>query len=861
MEFQKSLNKSSSTSKADYQHPSISNLKLQGRFEDLVSDDSDVEAGLPSIVPDPDFPANSQTSNDGNASDTNQTVLSLIWQNNKLGASYYHVNTRELFVMDDVYDDPANFNLLKALYAQCQPHYVLMLNGSLQAFDNAVKKLVLTGRMGDDISVFSDLSNSQACLVILPKRENNFEHCCHRVQCLQLDSEPDDINATERKTYLNAILNFKSLAMIYSLGLLLRYIDKHWNNISLQPAGKPTFTALTNIILEDIVMMEEDTYNALNIVQTKYHPSFFKFGNAATNHKGISLFDFLNRCQSRPGVEALWKMLRHPSRDINLLQRRYQVISFFMQPNHQTIVENLTSFLRHVNRSTNNVLNRYTAPHAKFCDWQRLYKTLSNVIYIADVCASHRDKIGFFAKIADNVTEDMHHIKYFLEYIVDFEKGKQQNSFLVKNGVDPQLDELRGIKDNLPRLLTEVAEKHLESLPSGASGWNMLYFPNIGYVLGITSWNKTPQSAEPILPNFEYKFTINGTMCYKCPAARELDNTIGDITLRIAKRRSQIMLKLVRYISKHAGSILSSIRLCGELDALLSLYKVARDNAYTMPNIVQEQIIAVKQGRHPLQEHLANFVSNDIYSGNGRSLIKILTGPNACGKSIYLKQVALIVFMAHIGSYVPAESATIGIVTHILTQFQSTCSIALNASTFLQDLRQINMAVRCSTPNTLIIIDEFGVGTDEISGLSLFTAVLMNFLERGVYCPHIFAATHIHRVLQLLPQSDVIENYTFEHVLNEDQSIVFLYRLIKGNVTGGFAHTVAKVAGLSEKVVERSKEVFEKLKIGELPKPLDAIQRRYMTCQHIFEKLATPGEQICMTELESWVRQAMKNSN
>lgn len=123
---------------------------------------------------------------------------------------------------------------------------------------------------------------------------------------------------------------------------------------------------------------------------------------------------------------------------------------------------------------------------------------------------------------------------------------------------------------------------------------------------------------------------------------------------------------------------------------LLAFYVVAREYNYVKPNVVDRQIIAVEQGRHPLQEFLTTFIPNDTYSGAGKSLVKILTGPNASGKSTYLKQVALIVFMAHIGCFVPAKSATIGIVTHILTQITSVDSIALNTSMFLQDMRQVN---------------------------------------------------------------------------------------------------------------------------------------------------------------------------
>lgn len=206
---------------------------------------------------------------------------------------------------------------------------------------------------------------------------------------------------------------------------------------------------------------------------------------------------------------------------------------------------------------------------------------------------------------------------------------------------------------------------------------------------------------------------------------------------------------------------------------------MARDYNYTKPNVTKSKIIDVVEGRHPLMECATTFVPNDIRSGNGNSLIKVITGPNSCGKSVYLKQIGLIVFMAHIGCYVPARSATIGTISRILTQMSNTESIGLNASSFLQNLRQvekylyserekrkeskrgfefqINVALHASTSDSIVITDELDRGTSEMSGLSLVAAILNTFAERDSDCPHVFAATHAYGVLALLPQISLIE--------------------------------------------------------------------------------------------------------
>lgn len=184
---------------------------------------------------------------------------------------------------------------------------------------------------------------------------------------------------------------------------------------------------------------------------------------------------------------------------------------------------------------------------------------------------------------------------------------------------------------------------------------------------------------------------------------------------------------------------------------------VARDHNYVKPEMIKAHAIEIKRGRHPLRELTGNYVANDTLSTDESSLIKILTGPNACGKTVYMKQIALIVFLAHIGCYVPAESAIIGIVTHILTQMPSMESIAENASSFLINLRQTNDILYSSTPNCLIIMDEFGKGTTELDAMALLTAIITSFIERKNYCPHIFVATHIHRVVELMPLTQLVQ--------------------------------------------------------------------------------------------------------
>ncbi|XP_014483495.1 PREDICTED: mutS protein homolog 5-like [Dinoponera quadriceps] len=788
----------------------------------------------------------------------------MIWSNNHLGAAYYNILTSELSVMDDTYDDGVYFNITKALYGQCQPRYVITISGTSEEFLAAIEALVTSETTSGDPNMSTNSSDGSArvSLKVMRKKEHGFDRCYHRVRCLKLQSEPANANNVERLVFLQGLLNFKSIVMIHALGLLLIYVDQHWANLALDPSGKPNFVSVTSVTLRDIVMIDDDTYETLNIVHTRHHPSLFKCGDVASKKQSGSLFTFLNRCQSRPGAQFLWqvsKTLRHPTRNIEILNARFEVVEFCLKPDNQNTVETWTSCLKHLYRLTNVTLDRYLAQQAKISDWRRLYKTISSIIYIADVCEKQRKKVRLFDKIVDSVTNEVRYVKYFLEYIVDFGAKRSGNDFIVRSNVDSHLDKLHHTRSTLPETLTRMGEKDMkEYLPPSVTTCKMVYIPNIGYLLAITGWNPSP-GEDTDLPNLEFKFVSGDIRYFKSPGAKELDDTIGDILLRINKRESYIMLKLVKYINKHAASIFSAIQLCAELDTLLAFHVVAREHNYVRPCVVEQQIIAVEQGRHPLQEFATTtFVCNDTHSGNGKSLVKILTSPNASGKSTYLKQVALIAFMAHIGCYVPAKSATIGILTHILTQLTSMNSVALNTSTFLEDMRQINSALYASTPNSIVILDEFGNGTSEVSGLSLLAAVLNNFIERGVHCPHVFVATHMHRVINMLPRDPMIEEQTFEFITNNDGTVAYLYRLINGHSTRSFAHAAARSAGLDERVVKRALEVYDKFKAGELPSPLPEAQKQE-EATHIIQRMLESdnfGAEF-LEELKLLIRQFM----
>ncbi|EFI27156.1 DNA mismatch repair protein Msh5 [Coprinopsis cinerea okayama7 len=241
-----------------------------------------------------------------------------------------------------------------------------------------------------------------------------------------------------------------------------------------------------------------------------------------------------------------------------------------------------------------------------------------------------------------------------------------------------------------------------------------------------------------------------------------MDIHIGDLHSTIVDRELEIIQELLEEMLTHTEAMSNACDVCAELDCLLSLAQASRTNNYVRPEIVQDSVIEIVGGRHPLHEQILDaFVANDARLVGGAGLnsqpeglededdwnsILLCTGANACGKSVYMKQIALIQIMAQIGCFVPAERATLGIVDKIFTRVSTRESVSKAQSAFMIDLNQVSLALRNCTPRSLILLDEFGKGTLSTDGAGLFCGVLMHLLERGPACPMVLVATHFHEV-------------------------------------------------------------------------------------------------------------------
>ncbi|CAD6927921.1 unnamed protein product, partial [Tilletia laevis] len=424
--------------------------------------------------------------------------------------------------------------------------------------------------------------------------------------------------------------------------------------------------------------------------------------------------------------------------------------------------------------------------------------------------------------------------------IIDFDESASESRICIKTGYDEELDQWKQLYAGLPDLLNRIAQDIRPDVDPKFKEITVCYFPQLGYLLAIPVTEDMSDQL-PTLDGWDFQFASENAMYFKGDKMRDLDTHLGDIHTFIVEREIEHLFALQEAICQHASVLLQIADLFAELDCLLALAEAATRFGWVCPEMTQENVIEIYQGRHALQElTVDSFVPNDAYLQGGipfsqegddsagieqiqgaKSLL-VVTGSNGSGKSIYLKQIALIVLLAHVGSFVPAEGARIGICDQILTSIQARHSVSRLQSSFLLDVSQVGFALRQCTPRSLVLFDEIGKGTDATDGAALFAATVRHLLERPEGCPKTVVATHFHEAFHpaVLPDSLPFQTAHMEVMFTDDSTangsvrapgdeMVFLFRLAPGLALTSNAAHLARVFLVPEDVVQRAEHVAE----------------------------------------------------
>ncbi|XP_047676987.1 mutS protein homolog 5 isoform X3 [Tachysurus fulvidraco] len=403
---------------------------------------------------------------------------------------------------------------------------------------------------------------------------------------------------------------------------------------------------------------------------------------------------------------------------------------------------------------------------------------------------------------------------------------------------------LRNVK-NIPVLLRKMSLSHTR-----VADWQNLYktvYSAVGIRDTVRSLPQTIQLFQEISEEFtddlHYIATlISRVVDFEGSLAENRFTVKPNVDPAIDENMEMaVMIQLQSTVLQRSSCLYKIISLYAELDCLMSLAQASQDYGYCAPTYSERCRLNLRHARHPLVELCTPvFVSNPCFCSDTEGKVKVITGPNSSGKSIYLKQVGLIVFMALIGSDVPAKEAEIGLIDGIFTRMQSRESVSVGLSTFMIDLNQMAQALNYSTGMSLVLVDEFGKGTNTVDGLSLLAACLNHWLKRTpAQCPLVFLATNFHSVLQLdlLPHSPLLSLLTLETAIDREE-LIFLYQLKEGICQSSYAANIATLAGLPPALVQRGLEVSELYRTGKTIQRVDQLSSEELNtrCENVVEK-------------------------
>ena len=515
-----------------------------------------------------------------------------------------------------------------------------------------------------------------------------------------------------------------------------------------------------------------------------------------------SLLSVLDVTRTSMGGRLLRRWLGQPLLDVERLVRRQDAVEWF----HRSALrrERVVLLLEAVS-DMERLVNRVRGHSATPRDLVGLANSLEAAPKIKVILCEDddADKVEW---LAERITDNGEVIELVRQSISDDPPLSVGDGNVIRKGFSPDLDEVRGVSRNAQDYIARLEQKERErtGIKSLKVGYNRVF----GYYIEISNSNLA-QAPE----DYVRRQTLVGGERFITPEMKEYESLILNAQDRIGEIEGALFRQVCQQVASHAEQILSTARAIANIDAFASLAEIASRFGYVRPVLDEGDAVTIRRGRHPVVERMlpaGNFVANDAALASGGEQLIILTGPNMAGKSTYIRQVAVIVLMAQIGSFVPAESARIGVCDRIFTRVGLQDDLAMGQSTFMVEMLETAAILNHATPRSLIVLDEIGRGTSTYDGLALARAVaehLHNNPRLG--CKTLFA-THYHELTQL---ADVLPRaFNYNVVVSEDKGqVVFLRNIAPGGADRSYGVHVARLAGMPASVVNRAWDVLAEL--------------------------------------------------
>lgn len=515
-----------------------------------------------------------------------------------------------------------------------------------------------------------------------------------------------------------------------------------------------------------------------------------------------SLVSILDDTCTAMGGRLLRKWIMRPLKKVKPIEKRLEAVDWFVG-NHDRR-EELRDELEQVG-DLERLISRISVGRTNARDLKQLERSLTQI---------PRIKI----QISQSENPLLEDINQRLKLLVEVQEriGRAlkeeppagiRDGGMFENGFDENLDELREIARNGKKYIAQIKDKlaRESGIPSLKIGYNKVF----GYYIEVTNTHK-----EKVPEHFIRKQTLVNSERYITPELKEVEEKVLSAEDRSKTLEGELFEELRQYVAEFADDIQKIAQAMAELDCLQSFAEVAFRNNYARPEINTGDVIDVKKGRHPVVEKTLDagepFIPNDIYLDNSEFQILMITGPNMAGKSIILRQTGLLVLMAQVGCFVPADSAVIGLVDKIFTRVGASDNLAAGESTFLVEMNEAANILNNATPKSLILLDEVGRGTSTFDGLSIAWSLSEYLHNKPEVAAKTLFATHYHELNELESRYERIKNFNVQ-VKEHDGKVIFLRKLVRGGADHSYGIQVANMAGLPPVVIERAKEILSNL--------------------------------------------------
>jgi len=552
-------------------------------------------------------------------------------------------------------------------------------------------------------------------------------------------------------------------------------------------------------------VLEKQKSSAGNITSVRfYNPGLYMILGANTK-KNLELFEsfskskedclynIFNKTKTAMGARRLADWLNFPLMDEASINERLDALGELK--NNPEKLSEIREALKNV-YDLERILGRIVSDRATPRDLFSLAMGLEQVPLLRSLLNE------FESRLIQNLELDpLEHIRSrIIETIVEDPPLKLGDSPVIRSGIDGELDELREIRRNSRKWIAEheAQQRSITGITTLKIGYNRVF----GYYIEVTRAN-----AEKVPQSYIRKQTLVNAERYITPELKEYEVKLLNAQDLIAKIEARIFSELKEFAASHKDGLKKTINGITVLDAISSLAQAALENDYSRPLVERGRIIEIKAGRHPVVEKVlkaGEFVPNDCRFDHSADTIHIITGPNMAGKSTYMRQIALIVIMAQMGSFVPAKSATIGIADRIFTRIGASDNLSTGQSTFMVEMSETADILKNATGSSLVILDEIGRGTSTYDGMSLAWAV-SEYLDR--LGTRTFFATHYHELADLARKNKGIKNY---HMAVEESGhdVVFVREVRRGATGRSYGIHVAKLAGIPEEVIADARAVL-----------------------------------------------------